>query len=138
MNPTMRYPMLAMLAMLVSLQSFAGESPYRPPGTPQAPAGQAQKPRPVEQDYSYYCWARAMTGRTEYRTEIFAEPQPHNPSFIQSASEAWQRHLEETLGKYQSVGQCYEGPTARVKAVWEQGFKSQEAAVKTVHDGWHY
>lgn len=131
--------LLATVSLLAGVPSFAGESPYNPGGAANKPTGQPQSARPVEQEYSYYCYARSLDGQTEYRTDIMSEPMPHSQAFIGSAHQAWDRHLEETLGKYKAVGDCYEGPTSSAKPAWEQGWKQQQKSRKVpVHVDWHY
>jgi hypothetical protein len=66
-----------------------------------------------------------------------SEPTPHNKGFIDQASQAWGKHLIETLGKYKAVGDCYEGPTSSAKPAWGKGFK-QPGLEQPVHVDWKY
>ena len=129
--------LLAIAATLASAPSFAGESPYRPPGSPPPPAAQP-KPAPAEKGYSYYCWARTLDAKTQYQTDIRSEPMPYDPAFIRNADAAWQAHLIQKLGKYQAVGNCYEGLTVSAKPAWEQALKQHQATEHIVRDEWYF
>ena len=126
--------LLISLSVLATVYALAGESPYNPGGgTPPA----QQTPKPAPQDYSYYCWARTLDAKTEYRTDILSEPTPHNGMFIGQATQAWADHLAQTVGRNKTVGQCYEGPTASAKPAWEKGFE-QPGTKQPVHVDWHH
>jgi hypothetical protein len=124
-----------LLPILVAASTLGGETPYKGagPANPQPQPAHAAPP----QDYSYYCWARTLDGTTEYRTDVMAEPAPHNAAFIGEASQAWAGHLAQTVGKNKTVGECYDGPTATAKPAWEKGW-SQPGSKKPVHVDWHF
>ena len=136
MNSRLPLAVFVAASILVGAAAFAGESPYRPPGTPPP---QATQPKPAQLGYSYYCEARTLDAKTRYRTDIQPEPAPYNPAYIRAADQAWHAHLDEKLGKYKAVGNCYEGPTASAKPAWEKGFKDQERTeTNIVRDDWRY
>jgi len=130
--------LLASISILATAFALAGESPYNPHGPSQPLNLQSQSAQAAPpQDYSYYCWARTLDGSTEYRTDIMSEPTPHDTGFIGQASQAWNNHLTQTVGKNKTVGQCYDGPTATAKPAWEKGW-SQPGLKQPMHVAWHY
>jgi hypothetical protein len=126
----------AVSIVLFASPSIAGESPYKPGGTTNYPAPNQPKV-PPEQHYSYYCEAMTLDGATTYRTDIKSERTPHDPTFINSVTEAWRGHVLEMLGKNKAIGQCYEGPTSTSRPAWEQAWKQQAQYSKApVHVDW--
>jgi hypothetical protein len=133
--------LLPVLLFVAALPGNAGESPYNPGGA-SSPAGQAPTRKPPIQDYVYYCYSRSVDRDmeyTEYRTDIFPEPSPYTPGFIAAASQAWQQHMDQTVGRQKTVGQCYEGPASSAKPAWETAWKQQASSRKPpVHVDWHF
>jgi len=130
--------LLPVLLFVAALPANAGESPYNPGGASN-PAGQAKAVKLTVKDYVYYCESRSLDGTTEYRTDIFPEPSPHTQAFIGAASQAWHQHMDETVGRNKTVGNCYEGPTSTAKPAWEQAWKQQAMGRKPpVHVDWHF
>ena len=129
--------LLPVLLFVAALPANAGEAQYNPGGASN-PAGQAKPAKPPAQDYVYYCESRSLDGTTEYRTDIFPEPSPHTQAFIGAATPAWHQHMDETVGRNKTVGDCYEGPTS-AKPVWEQSFQQRAMGRKPfVHVDWHF